>query len=217
MRMCVRARCHCHIMRNHLWAAVSQGRLLIGAQSVDDVSNYRWFTLRTWSSAISLPVSLALMRFCPSLSSLHPFHPPTPPLFLSYPLPNLNSHSCIIFMNCIAACFLSELGLNKCVEIKQSLLHPLHNLQRTFQCPVLDRWAFCYFYQHNINLIFELITQLSCGLRSSLGQTHFKQFTFFIFETEVQPYEERFWHCQWCIWPRETRFGSSVEQMTGLP
>ena len=69
-------------MRNHLWAAVSQGRLLIGAQSVDDVSNYRWFTLRTWSSAVSLPPCLSLILSCPSPPSSSSLSSSLPP-FLS--------------------------------------------------------------------------------------------------------------------------------------
>ena len=84
-------------MRNHLWAAVSQGRLLIGAQSVDDVSNYRWFTLRTWSSAISLSLSLcvclSIILPCPPLSPLFSltFHPSYLALPVSPPLMILSS------------------------------------------------------------------------------------------------------------------------------
>lgn len=145
----VRAQCHCHIMRNHLWAGVSQGTLLIGAQSVDDVSNYRWFTLRTWSSAISLCVWLSLphsflsfplpasVSLSPPLS-LHPsislllFDPPPIPFSISLELFSFNndidSHSCSIFMNYITTRSSSELGQSKKLEVKQTWLHKLPNL-----------------------------------------------------------------------------------------
>lgn len=123
--------CHCHVKRNHLWSAVSRDRLLIGVQAEDDVSNYRWFTLRTYGqkyvSSFPLLLSFSLL---PSFISQIIFA-----LLNSCPF-----SLCILILGMMLASipilyrhFSRKLIHTKYLETKQiPLLHRLHNICVTF-------------------------------------------------------------------------------------
>ena len=224
-------------LRNRLWAGGSQGSLLIRAAA--DVSNYRWFTLNTWSSAVLLYVwqLFFFLFFYASSPADHPHNAsllPLDPGILCLALFPVNALFSSGAMHLVGPDIFSTFQHSKpdlCVypHARRATQRTRRNIDwprlfsrkpvfQTSEPSCLTTWITFLQLKRIKSSPRDPWNCLQSFLRRETARRFFlKFFLDFLLISALRKWLSASRLCQQYIWMRESGFGSSMEQMTGLP